>query len=62
MKSTIRRVATGINETEDGRPLDGIFGKKAVDARVVLSVYKIGTTNTLSYLAAAKCREIAKEG
>ena len=60
MKTTIRRVMTGINESEDGVPLDGIFGKKSVDNRIVLSVYKIGTGNTLCRLEAEECRKIAQ--
>lgn len=60
MKTTIRRVMTGINESMDGLPLDGVFGKKSVDNRIVLSFNKIGTGNTLCRLEAAECRNIAQ--
>jgi len=33
--------------TEDGQRIDAVFGSKAVGARIVLSPYQIGTTNTL---------------
>lgn len=61
MKTTFRRVAYGTNETFSGIKLDGIFGKKSVDDRIVQSIYQIGTVGTLSKLAAAECRKIIAE-
>lgn len=63
MKSTFRRILAGKNRTVSGLELDAIFGKESIDARVVLSVYKIGTTNTLCRLISEHCRAIlAKHG
>jgi hypothetical protein len=32
---------------ENGEKIDAVFGSKSVGARIVLSPYQIGTTNTL---------------
>lgn len=58
MKSTFRNVMIGKNTTEDGTPLDGYFGKKSVDERIVLSVFKIGTANILCRLESERCQKI----
>lgn len=58
MKSTIRRVMTGINRTEDGKDIDAIFGKKSIDNRIVLSVYQIGTTVKICELLSDECMAI----
>lgn len=47
MKTIVGRVMEGINETEDGTPLDAIFGYSSIANRVVLSPEIMGTTNTL---------------
>lgn len=62
MKSTFRRILAGKNRTVSGTDIDAIFGKESIDARVVLSVYKIGTTNTLCRLISEHCRAILAKG
>lgn len=62
LKSTFRRVMVGVNETETGLPIDAIFGRKSVDARIVLSVYQIGTTNKVCQLISEGAQAILKEG
>ena len=47
LKTVIRRVMVGENKTKQGEPLDLIFGATSIDARLVNSVYILGTTNTL---------------
>lgn len=47
MKTVISRVMAGTNATEDGQPLDAIFGNTSVEARIVISPKLIGTTNML---------------
>ena len=58
LKTTTRRVLIGKNTTQRGEPIDALFGKVSIDARIVLSCYKIGTTNTLCRLIADKCRAV----
>ena len=50
MKTTFRRVMTGVNETESGLPIDIMSSKDGVDGRIVLSLYQIGTSIRLSQL------------
>lgn len=38
---------TGTNQTEDGQPIDIIFGYQSVSDRIVLSAELNGTTATL---------------
>lgn len=47
MKSTISRVMTGINKTEDGVDVDAFFGYESISARIVTSPEVMGTTNTI---------------
>lgn len=47
MKTVFGKVAEKEILTENGEVIDAIFGNKSVQARIVLSFYKIGTTNTL---------------
>lgn len=49
MKSTIGQVfpVDAIPYTEDGKPIDAIFGAKSIAARIVESTYLIGTTSAL---------------
>ena len=47
LKTVIRRVMVGENKTKAGEPIDLIFGATSIDARLVNSVYILGTTNTL---------------
>jgi hypothetical protein len=58
MKTTFRRVMTGVNRTDGGLELDAIFGRVSIDNRIVLSVYRIGTTVLLCELISEKAREI----
>lgn len=58
MKSTFRRRMVGVNKTDDDRPLDIIFGKKAVDDRQVLSLYRIGVSVLFSTLISEQVREM----
>lgn len=62
LKSTFRRVMVGVNETASGLPIDAIFGRKSVDARIVLSVYKIGTTNKICQLLSEEAQNILRKG
>lgn len=59
MKSTFRRVLTGENYAENGTPLGAIFGRLSIDNRIVLSVYRIGTSNKFSELLANRIHDIA---
>lgn len=61
MKSTFRRVMEGVNETESGLPIDTRFGRKSVDARIVLSFFRIGTTNKVAELIAQDNLRILNE-
>lgn len=47
LKTTVGEVFTYDITTEDGEPIDAIFGERSVYARIVLSPFIIGTTNTL---------------
>ena len=47
MKSIVARVFDGVNETEDGQPIDAMFGYLSVANRIVLSAELTGTANTL---------------
>lgn len=58
MKTTFRRIMTGVNETATGIPLHAIFGKKSIDDRIVLSVYQIGTTSMICEILSQKCSEM----
>jgi len=46
LKTVVRRVMTGIHETESGKVIDSIFGYSSIDNRIVTSPNKLGTTNT----------------
>lgn len=37
----------GVNESEDGEPIDAIFGYKSIADRLVTSPEIMGTTNSL---------------
>lgn len=45
LKTTVQEVMYGVNKTENGEPLDIIFGRDSVDARIVGSIMRIGTSN-----------------
>ena len=47
MKTVFSNVMSGQNLTEDGSPIDAIFGNVSVEDRIVMSVKLIGTTNHL---------------
>lgn len=47
MKSVVARVMTGVNTTEDGIPLDAMFGYQSIVNRIILSGELIGTTSSL---------------
>ncbi|WFG41751.1 DNA-directed RNA polymerase alpha chain [Salmonella phage MET_P1_082_240] len=49
LKTTVQEVMYGTNKTEDGQELDIIFGRDSVDARIVGSIMRIGTTNAVGY-------------
>lgn len=51
LKSVVKRVMTGTNETVSGIPLDAKFGNLSVDARMVGSPGKTGTAIVLVELA-----------
>lgn len=61
LKTTFRRVMEGRNETENGDPVNALFGRVSVDNRIVLSVYQICTTNKISMLASEHCLKILNE-
>jgi hypothetical protein len=46
-KSVVGRVLRGVHETEDGVPIDAVFGYQSLANRIVLSAELIGTTNSL---------------
>lgn len=50
LKTITGRIMTGRNESEDGVPIDAIFGMESVSARIVGSPFIMGTTNTLMKL------------
>ena len=60
MKSTFRRVLTGENVADNGTELDAIFGRLSIDNRIVLSVYRIGTSNKFSELLSNRLMAISK--
>lgn len=47
LKTVVARVMTGVNTTEDGTPIDAIFGYQSIANRIVLSPEMIGTLNSL---------------
>ena len=47
MKTVVGSVLTGVCETEDGEPLDAIFGYYGLQKRIVLSADIMGTANTV---------------
>lgn len=47
MKTVVGSVLTGVCETEDGVPLDAIFGYYGLQKRIVLSADIMGTANTV---------------
>ncbi len=61
MKTTFRRVMTGINETKSGLPIGARFGRVSVDARMVISFFKIGTTCKVCELISADNKRILDE-
>lgn len=50
LKTTVYEVMTGINRTENGEDIDIKFGRNSVDARIVASIMRIGTTNACAVL------------
>ncbi len=60
LKSVIGEVMEYDMTTEDGTPIDAVFGQKSIDARIVLSPAIMGTTATLLKLVAKKAVEIYK--
>lgn len=46
LKSVIGRVMEGENTTEDGQPIDGVFGYRSVSARITPCVESNGVTNS----------------
>lgn len=49
LKTTVQEVMRGVNRTESGLDLDIIFGRNSVEARIVGSLMRIGTTNAVAY-------------
>lgn len=47
MKTVFGRIMEGVNETEDGQPIDAIFGYKSIADRLTNSPEIMGTTNAL---------------
>ncbi len=62
LKSIIGRVMTGVNETEDGRPIDALFGYRSVFARITPCVESTGVTNTTLMAASKRLVEIYRKG
>lgn len=60
MKTTFAKVFSKDTQpyTEDGKPIDVIFGAKSVAARIVESMYITGTTNSLLKTIGEKAAEI----
>jgi len=58
MKSVVGEVFNYPMTSEDGSPIDAVFGQKSVLARIVLSPVLMGTTNTLLKLIGKKAVEI----
>lgn len=50
LKTVVRRVIQGKFETEDGTPLDAIFGYTSINDRIVLSPTLMGTATTVMRL------------
>lgn len=48
LKTTTQYRMVGTNETYSGRPLNMYFGRNSVEARIVGSLYNIGTSNFIS--------------
>lgn len=47
LKTVVGRFLTGVNETEDGQPIEAIQGMKGIQDRIVTSMKLQLTTNTL---------------
>jgi hypothetical protein len=60
MKSVIGEVMDYQMTTETGEKIDGVFGRRSIDARVVRSADIIGTTITLLKVIASKAVSIYK--
>jgi hypothetical protein len=58
LKSIVGRVMEGTNATEDGEPIDAIFGYASVSARIILSPEINGITNTTLLAASKKFADI----
>lgn len=58
LKTVACRVMHGVNETESGIPIDGIFGFQSISNRIVLSAEIAGTVNTTLRLISEKASEI----
>ncbi len=58
MKTIFGRIFSGVNETESGVPIDGIFGYLSISNRIVRSPEIMGTTNTLLKVLSKKAAEV----
>jgi hypothetical protein len=58
MKTVIGHRLSGINETEDGTPLNAIFGAKSVIDRIVLSAIILGMTISVLTAIGEKAAEM----
>ncbi|ECF3006173.1 hypothetical protein E2H08_03350 [Salmonella enterica subsp. enterica serovar Enteritidis] len=48
LKTTVQYRMVGTNETYSGRPINVYFGRNSVEARIVGSLYNIGTSNFIA--------------
>lgn len=61
LKTTVQEVLRGRNETESGRKIGILFGRTSVDARIVGSVMRIGTSLAVS-LRGGECVGMILDG
>lgn len=59
MKSTIQYTYTDRAYSEGDITIDGYFGRVGVEARIVLSLHEIGTTNRLSMVTGERVKALA---
>lgn len=62
LKNTVQYVMTGLNEAEDGTPLNIYFGRTSVENRITDSLYTIGTSNFIAVRAGANLHSILFDG
>lgn len=61
LKTIVGRVMSGVNESEDGVPIDAIFGLTSISNRIVNSAFLLGAANSLLKTVSRRAAEIYYE-